>query len=103
MRPALLLTLVAVACVVVAPAAFTEGPRVLSQQLSVDLVDVPLADTLEVLAAHVGVTVDYRESADAQRRVSLQLTGASAEVVLVLLASSLTRAMCLDVLVASLY
>jgi len=32
------------------------------------------------------VTVDYRESADAPRRVSLQLTGASAEVVLVLLA-----------------
>ena len=86
MKPVLLLTLVAVACVVVAPAALPEGPRVLSQQLSVDLVDVPLADTLEVLAAHVGVTVDYRESADAPRRVSLQLTGASAEVVLVLLA-----------------
>ena len=86
MRPALLLTLVAVACVVVAPAAFAEGPRALSQQLAVALVDVPLADALEVLAAHVGLAVDYRESADAQRRVSLQLTGASAEVVLVLLA-----------------
>jgi len=85
-RPALLLTLVAVVCAAAAPGAFPEDRGALSRPLSVDLIDVPLTGTLEVLAAHVGVTGDYRESADAQRRVSLQLTGASAEVVLVLLA-----------------
>lgn len=86
MRPAPVAGFLIAVFLVAGALAFPEGSRPLSQPLSVDLIDVPLARVLEVLAAHLGVSVRPTELAQPPTRVTLQLKGASAEVVLVLLA-----------------
>lgn len=86
MRPALFASLLTALFLALAAFAFPQGARPFSQPLSVDLIDVPLADALKVLAGHLGVSVRPTEPAQPPARVTLQLQGASAEVVLVLLA-----------------